>query len=90
MRIKRGETRPSSDRRLWDMHAIEASELARKMPPGPKRNGALKRQARSAALPMRMEPSLPNEAGRAAGRSIPAWVNSYSRAGLHNGVNQLR
>ena len=27
-------------RRLWDMHAIEASELARKMPPGPKRNDA--------------------------------------------------
>ena len=29
-------------RRLWDMHAIEASELARKMPPGPGRNDALK------------------------------------------------
>ena len=42
MRIKRGETRPSSDRRLWDMLATEASELARKMPPGPKRNDALK------------------------------------------------
>jgi len=65
MRIKRGETRPSSDRRLWDMLATEASELARKMPPGPKRNDALKAasQLRCSAA-MRMESSLPNAAGR--------------------------
>ena len=42
MRIKRGEMRPSSDRRLWDMLATEASEFARKMPPDPERNDALK------------------------------------------------
>ena len=90
MRIKRGEMRPSSDRRLWDMLATEASEFARKMPPDPERNDALK----AASLPMRMESSLPNATGREnnkrRGDQISAGANSYSRAGLHNGVNQLR
>lgn len=36
------KTRRTSDRREWDDIALEALELARQLPPGPKRNEALK------------------------------------------------
>jgi hypothetical protein len=39
--MRRG-TRQSSDRREWETLAVEALELARKMPPGPQRQHALK------------------------------------------------
>jgi hypothetical protein len=42
MPIMRVKTRRSSDRREWDTIAVEALELARRMPPGPARNEALK------------------------------------------------
>ena len=46
MHAKREETRRSFDRRDWDMLAAEALELARHLPPGPKRNEALKAAGR--------------------------------------------
>jgi hypothetical protein len=46
MHAIRGETRRSFDRRDWDMLAAEALELARQLPPGPKRNEALKAAGR--------------------------------------------
>jgi hypothetical protein len=36
------KTQRSSDRRAWDTLAVEALELARRMPPGEARNEALK------------------------------------------------
>ena len=42
MPIMRGDTRRSSDRSEWETLAIEALELARKLPPGPERIDALK------------------------------------------------
>jgi len=42
MRVREGEVRRSSDRRDWDQLAAEALELARQLPPGQKRNEALK------------------------------------------------
>jgi hypothetical protein len=46
MHAIRGEMRRSFDRRDWDMLAAEALELARQLPPGPKRNEALKAAGR--------------------------------------------
>jgi hypothetical protein len=46
MHAKFGETRRSFDKRDWDMLAAEALELARRLPPGPKRNEALKAAGR--------------------------------------------
>ena len=46
MRAIRGEMRRSFDRPDWDMLAAEALELARQLPPGPKRNEALKAAGR--------------------------------------------
>jgi len=46
MHAIRGETRRSFDRRDWDLLAAEALELARQLPPGPKRNEALKAAGR--------------------------------------------
>jgi hypothetical protein len=46
MHAKFGETRRSFDRRDWDTLAAEALELARRLPPGPKRNEALKAAGR--------------------------------------------
>jgi hypothetical protein len=40
--ILHGDTRRSSDRHEWDKLASEALELARRLPPGPERNDALK------------------------------------------------
>ena len=42
MPIMRVNARRASDRRQWDTLAVEALEIARKMPPGPERNEALK------------------------------------------------
>lgn len=42
MHAKRGETRRSFDRSDWEVLAAEALELARQLPPGLKRNEALK------------------------------------------------
>jgi hypothetical protein len=46
MHAKFGDTRRSFDRRDWDTLAAEALELARRLPPGPKRNEALKAAGR--------------------------------------------
>lgn len=46
MRIKAEETCRSGDRHEWDLLAAEALELARRMPPGPERNQALKAASR--------------------------------------------
>jgi hypothetical protein len=46
MHDKCTETRRSFDSRDWDMLAAEALELARHLPPGPKRNEALKAAGR--------------------------------------------
>jgi hypothetical protein len=46
MHAIRGEIRRSFDRRDWDILAAEALELARQLPPGPKRNEALKAAGR--------------------------------------------
>jgi hypothetical protein len=46
MHTKFGETRRSFDRLDQDMLAAEALELARRLPPGPKRNEALKAAGR--------------------------------------------
>ena len=46
MRAKLGETGLSLDWREWDMLAAEALELARRLPPGPERNEALKAAGR--------------------------------------------
>ena len=46
MHVKHGEMRRSFDRRDWDVLAAEALELARQLPPGAKRNEALKAAGR--------------------------------------------
>jgi hypothetical protein len=46
MHAKCTETRRSFDSRDWEMLAAEALELARHLPPGPKRNEALKAAGR--------------------------------------------